>query len=346
MENIKIKADKDLYSATEVNLPEDWHSETRTIESSMHRGYFENGRSFLPSDEQQFDAYESGYDIGPAFCKASAKLDQTHNGFPYGKASIKSLLSVASRGRAQRTGKGSWAIDVADMFPNAIVRGVDLFPPPVSWMPPNCVLEVDDVLQEWTWQQPFDLIHMRILEGAFTHEESNRLYKQCYESLRPGGWIELLELTLDLQSEDNNWPQDCQLKEWYPLMRSAAEKSGRPLDLYDRCMDLVRDTGFVDIHEEIRKWPIGPWPRDKQLKEIGTVNLEHWLAGLEGYGMYLLTKFGVPKPWSKEEVQVWLAQIRNGLRNTNYHTCHKVKRVWARKPFVDEVVLASVEAEH
>lgn len=224
----------------------------------------------------------------------------------------------------------------------AIVRGVDLFPPPVSWMPPNCVLEVDDVLQEWTWQQPFDLIHMRILEGAFTHEESNRLYKQCYEcvdqnskaekknllifarSLRPGGWIELLELTLDLQSEDNNWPQDCQLKEWYPLMRSAAEKSGRPLDLYDRCMDLVRDTGFVDIHEEIRKWPIGPWPRDKQLKEIGTVNLEHWLAGLEGYGMYLLTKFGVPKPWSKEEVQVWLAQIRNGLRNTNYHTCHKV----------------------
>lgn len=107
-------------------------------------------------------------------------------------------------------------------------------------------------------------------------------------------------------------------------MRSAAEKSGRPLDLYDRCMDLVRDTGFVDIHEEIRKWPIGPWPRDKQLKEIGTVNLEHWLAGLEGYGMYLLTKFGVPKPWSKDEVQVWLAQIRNELRNTNYHTCHKV----------------------
>ncbi|KAJ5358162.1 hypothetical protein N7541_005320 [Penicillium brevicompactum] len=335
MEDIKITADKDLYSATEVNLPEDWHSETRTIESSLHRGYFENGRSFLPSDEQQFDAYESGH--------ITAFLVERHQSNPFFRspvgAGLKHVLDIG-------TGKGSWAIDVADMFPNAIVRGVDLFPPPVSWMPPNCVLEVDDVLQEWTWQQPFDLIHMRILEGAFTHEESNRLYKQCYESLRPGGWIELLELTPDLQSEDNNWPQDCQLKEWYPLMRSAAEKSGRPLDLYDRCTDLVRDTGFVDIHEEIRKWPIGPWPRDKQLKEIGTVNLEHWLAGLEGYGMYLLTKFGVPKPWSKDEVQVWLAQIRNELRNTNYHTCHRVKRVWARKPFVDEVVLASVEGEH
>lgn len=63
----------------------------------------------------------------------------------------------------------------------ATVRGVDLFPPPVSWMPPNCVLEVDDVLQEWTWREPFDLIHMRIMIGSFDPTEWNRVYKQCYE---------------------------------------------------------------------------------------------------------------------------------------------------------------------
>ncbi|KAJ6029765.1 hypothetical protein N7460_004345 [Penicillium canescens] len=40
--------------------------------------------------------------------------------------------------------------DVADRYPSATVRGVDIFPPPVSWMPPNCVFEVDDVLREWT----------------------------------------------------------------------------------------------------------------------------------------------------------------------------------------------------
>lgn len=63
----------------------------------------------------------------------------------------------------------------------ATVRGVDLFPPPVSWMPPNCVLEVDDVLQEWTWREPFDLIHMRIMIGSFDPKEWDRVYKQCYE---------------------------------------------------------------------------------------------------------------------------------------------------------------------
>lgn len=63
----------------------------------------------------------------------------------------------------------------------ATVRGVDLFPPPVSWMPPNCVLEVDDVLQEWTWREPFDLIHMRIMIGSFDPKEWDRVYQQCYE---------------------------------------------------------------------------------------------------------------------------------------------------------------------
>lgn len=104
---------------------------------------------------------------------------------------------------------------------------------------------------------------------------------------------------------------------------AAAANSGRPLDLYHRCTDLIRKTGFVDVHEEINKWPVGPWPRDKQLKEGGSVNLDHWSTGMEGYAMYLLTKFGDPVPWSKEEVQVHLAQIRKDLNNPRYHIFHR-----------------------
>ena len=65
----------------------------------------------------------------------------------------------------------------------ATVRGVDLFPPPVSWMPLNCILKIDDVLQEWTQQEPFDLIYMRILDAAFTYKEQERLYRQCYKNV-------------------------------------------------------------------------------------------------------------------------------------------------------------------
>lgn len=42
-----------------------------------------------------------------------------------------------------------------------LVYGVDLFPPPQQWVPPNCILEVDDILKPWAWQHKWDLIHMR-----------------------------------------------------------------------------------------------------------------------------------------------------------------------------------------
>ena len=54
---------------------------------------------------------------------------------------------------------GTWAIDVADRFPGADVHGVDLYPPQNNWVPPNCTLAVEDVTKEWTWKEPFDLIH-------------------------------------------------------------------------------------------------------------------------------------------------------------------------------------------
>lgn len=48
-------------------------------------------------------------------------------------------------------------------------------------MPPNCILEVDNIAEEWTWNEPQDLIHMRIMIGSFSDAEWKRVYKQCYE---------------------------------------------------------------------------------------------------------------------------------------------------------------------
>lgn len=103
----------------------------------------------------------------------------------------------------------------------------------------------------------------------------------------------------------------------------AAINFGRPLDLYYRCDEHMKKAGFIDIHVTECKWPVGPWARDKQLKEAGAMNLEHWSASMDGYGMFLLTKFGEPMPWSKEEVLVYTAQLRKELSNPAYHIYHK-----------------------
>jgi hypothetical protein len=48
-------------------------------------------------------------------------------------------------------------------------------------MPPNCVFEVDDILREWTWREPFDFIHLRLMYGAFDPAGWEKVYQQAYE---------------------------------------------------------------------------------------------------------------------------------------------------------------------
>lgn len=91
------------------------------------------------------------------------------------------------------TGNGVWAVEVADRYPSTFVQGVDLYPPPENWVPPNCKFEVDDLLKTWTFQQNFDLIHMRDLFGSFTEKQWSGFYSQAYKNLVPGGWIEQIE---------------------------------------------------------------------------------------------------------------------------------------------------------
>ena len=108
------------------------------------------------------------------------------------------------------------------------------------------------------------------------------------------------------------------------------------MDLIKTMRASIEKAGFVEVHEKNVKWPIGPWPKDKTLKELGSVNLRHWLTGMEGYTMYLMTKFGSPAPWSAEEVQVYNARIRKELLNPRHHAYQRARRVWARKPFSPE----------
>ncbi|KAJ5637499.1 hypothetical protein N7490_007378 [Penicillium lividum] len=46
--------------------------------------------------------------------------------------------------------------------------------------------------------------------------------------------------------------------------------------------------------------------------------------------MYLLTNFEDPNPWSREEVLVYVAELRAELRNPRYHTYQfaSVYREW------------------
>ncbi|KAJ6110748.1 hypothetical protein N7486_002983 [Penicillium sp. IBT 16267x] len=297
MADPRITPDPNLYLPTDHAAPGDWQSETTSIASNIYAGLIENGRRYqtlresgyhVPADEQMFEAYES--------CHLMLMTLDSHNKNPLFYAPvdkpkvclIRSTLMVTLTQIQQHildigTGKGSWAIDVADLFPDATVRGVDLFPPPVTWIPPNCILEVDDILQDWTWRDPFDLIHLRTLDSSFTGEQEDRLYKQCYDHSAPGGWIEQWEMSSFIECDDKSLAEDSVLRVWGPNLTKSAGKAGRKFGIMNTMQESIEKAGFKDVHIKDYKLPIGPWPRDEQLKEAGTASFHHWTEG-GGYG--------------------------------------------------------------
>lgn len=138
-------------------------------------------------------------------------------------------------------------------------------------------------------------------------------------ALEPGGWIEQMELDVRVYSDDGTLKKEHQLDGWGAMFIRCSERAGRSLRTHETMRRAIEEAGFVDVHEERYKIPIGPWARDTTLKEAGHLQHGHWNAGLEGWAMWLLTHFGEPEPWTKEEVQLYLAKVRKELNNPHIH---------------------------
>lgn len=169
---------------------------------------------------------------------------------------------------------------------------------------------MDDVLKTWTWNKSFSLVHFRFLLGAFSVQEWKRLYKQIYNNLAQGGWVEQLEIGLPILCDD----VPC-----LPTLtsRKCTPSSSRPvMPQTSRSTSMTtfspgsKKQGSSTFHKIDYKVPIGDWPKLQVYKDSGRVSLKQFKTGLEGWMLWYLTKHGQPEPWTPQPVQVWLALMR------------------------------------
>ncbi|OHW94781.1 methyltransferase domain-containing protein [Colletotrichum incanum] len=224
------------------------------------------------------------------------------------------------------TGTVIWAIDFAGMGFDEYLKA-----------PPNCSFEVDDLEKSWTWNEPFDIINCRSMEGCFVN--APKMVKKIYQALKPGGYLEIGGLELPPGCDDDTVPKDSSLWKWHTLLQEAAEKIGRPLEGLGKQTEAMKEAGFVDITRKDYVWPLNSWPTDPHLREIGQWQCVNLDIGLEGLSLELLTRV---LDWSKEEVLALCAGVRKDLRNRKMHAYWKIHIVYARKP--EETEEAAEEA--
>jgi hypothetical protein len=136
-------------------------------------------------------------------------------------------------------------------------------------VPENCTFEVDDCCSEWVAYSPssFDFIHIRGLFGSIA--DWSALYRQCYDHLKPGGYIEQVEWSIHNRSADGTLAKEGTLAKWSANALAIAERTGKTFEIAENMAGLITEAGFEDVVEKRFKWPIGPWSSDKRLKELG-----------------------------------------------------------------------------
>ncbi|GKU07475.1 methyltransferase [Fusarium langsethiae] len=226
------------------------------------------------------------------------------------------------------TGTGIWAIDYADEHPDSKVIGIDLSPIQPDFVPPNVEFFIDDIEEPWTFSEPFDYVHSRMM--TFSIKSWSDFANNIYNNLVPGGFVELLEVDLFAKSDDDTLNEDHNLSKLIHLLDEASTRIGRPFQ-DNKNKEILRDAGFVDVIETVFKWPSNAWPKDKKHKELGqwnNLNMDHF-KGLEALSIAVLTRV---LGWGQEEVTVFLAKVRKDINNKAIHAYWPVYSTYGRKP--------------
>ncbi|KAL1986895.1 hypothetical protein VTN96DRAFT_5312 [Rasamsonia emersonii] len=91
----------------------------------------------------------------------------------------------------------------------------------------------------------------------------------------------------------------------------------------------MEKAGFVDVKEFVFKKPVGSWPKDPKMKEIGRLQQAQQLQAIQSYSSALFSRV---LGWSKPELEVLLAKVRNELMDRSLHMYVPVYFVYGRKP--------------
>ncbi|KAF6834762.1 phosphoethanolamine N-methyltransferase (TAM domain methyltransferase) [Colletotrichum musicola] len=316
----RLEAESDVDSDIASNYASDV-CDTVSTTSSIFNYEYENGR--------RYHAYRAGQYLLPNDETEQERLDMTHHVF---LLTLKGEICATPLENPQRildigTGTGIWAIEIGDIFPSAEVIGTDLSPIQPTWVPPNVHFEIDDATLNWTFPKDhFDFIHARTLAGAI--RDWPALLHQCYEHSQPGGRVEIAEGRANFFCDDDTLHKDSATWQWLSEFRKLSEPLG--FDIAPALPDMIRAEGFEDVEIKQRVVPMGTWPRNRELKEIGRwFRVQFLEMALEAYTLALFTRAG---NWKNEEVQVLLALVRDELKSDKIHLYTYTAFVTGRKP--------------
>jgi hypothetical protein len=180
-------------------------------------------------------------------------------------------------------------------------------------VPPYCRFEVNDAEDDWLYKEKFDYIHGRLLCTCF--RDTAVVFQKAFDSCTPGGYFEMFDFSARFQAIDDSL-KGTALQKFSDMMIEGTARFGKDLTHAPRYKSYMAAAGFVDIVERQFQWPLNTWPEGKYFKTLGQWFNQDMRDGLSGMAMATFTR-GLKM--SREEVEVFLIDVRKDLNNKKIH---------------------------
>ncbi|PYH78144.1 S-adenosyl-L-methionine-dependent methyltransferase [Aspergillus uvarum CBS 121591] len=193
-------------------------------------------------------------------------------------------------------GTGAWAVEVAEQYPQCEVIGVDISPQmSPDYAPDNLWFQIDDLNRPFTFpSNHFDLVHSRMQATGIDRARWLSYIWDIKRVLKPGGWVQLVEMYFNVQSDNGSLTEEHALRQWSTkFMQSLDDR--KDLRVGTRLKDLLMAAGMDQVDARMIPLPLSGWSNDPRAREIGAANLKCTNQLLPALALYPMTqRLGMP----------------------------------------------------
>lgn len=229
-------------------------------------------------------------------------------------------------------GTGNWAMRVAEMYPTIEIIGLDISHNMINFARAqarlkgvkNVLFQLRDVRDLDTFdEESFDFINARLLSVALRRQDWSSLWRQCYDHLRPGGWLRWSEADIPSSSSAAYDELLALMCKALFQMRHSFSSTGYTQGLCPHMVPLLKEAGFA--HFDTRAYP---------LDASSYTEPEVWQAGIQDIMATihllkpLLLRAGVIDEQRYNEL---LRQIEEDVLKPDFYTLSLMFSVWAQK---------------
>jgi SAM-dependent methyltransferase len=153
------------------------------------------------------------------------------------------------------TGTGIWPVEMARLFPQAHLVGVDISAASLEHASSAaCTFCLADILKGLPFpDQQFDYVHQRLLVAAIPAANWPGVIRELVRVTRPGGWVELLEIGVTVQQAG---PETIRLLAW---MVEKSQERGFDMYRISQLGEMLAQEGLEAIECHEIPVPLGDW---------------------------------------------------------------------------------------